>query len=141
LVHILSAIVAVGTNATYFLWLARAKRDTEHGEHHPYVLQGIKTLDTKPANPAYVVLPITGVLMVLDGDIGYTTFWVALAIGLYIVMAAFAGILFAPALRRQIAVAGAEGVGSTTYVAAARRTTIAGAITMVPIAGISISWS
>jgi hypothetical protein len=38
--------------------------------------------------------------MVLDGDIGFTTFWVALAIGLYIFMGAFAGIFFAPALRR-----------------------------------------
>jgi uncharacterized membrane protein len=52
LAHILSAIVAVGTNLTYFLWLARAKRDPEHGQ---YVLRGIKALDAKLANPAYVV--------------------------------------------------------------------------------------
>lgn len=138
LVHILSAIVAVGTNATYFFWLTRAKKDPEHDL---YMLRGIKALDMKLANPAYVVLPITGVLMVLDGDIGFTTFWIALAIGLYIFMGAFAGIFFWPALRRQTEVAGAEGAGSppTSRPPGVRRSQARSPCSPLPAS--SISWS
>ena len=68
---LLAAIVAVGTNVTYFVWLSRTRRQPEQGA---YVLPGIKALDARLANPAYVVLPVTGILMVLDADLGFTTF-------------------------------------------------------------------
>ncbi|MBA3551290.1 MAG: hypothetical protein H0W27_00260 [Actinobacteria bacterium] len=31
LIHILAAIIAVGTNITYFVWLSRTKREPAHG--------------------------------------------------------------------------------------------------------------
>ena len=74
--------------------------------------------------------------MLLVGDIPFTTFWVGLAIGLYVFMGAFAGIFFSPSLRRQIDLVQQEGPGSADYAAAVRRTTVTGAITMVPIAAI-----
>lgn len=70
LIHILAAIVAVGTNVTYFVWLGFARRDPAGSAG---VLRGIKVLDARLANPAYGVLPIAGILMVLDGHIGFTT--------------------------------------------------------------------
>jgi uncharacterized membrane protein len=76
LVHVLSAIVAVGANVTYFVWFARARRDPVP---NPQILDGIKAIDARLANPAYVVLPVTGILMVLDGDLGFTTFWILAA--------------------------------------------------------------
>jgi uncharacterized membrane protein len=98
LVHVLSAILAVGTNVTYFVWLTlmRGRSGTEQA----FALESIKTLDARVANPAYVVLPVTGIVMVLIEDIGFTTFWIALAIGLYILVGVFAAALFVPALRR-----------------------------------------
>jgi uncharacterized membrane protein len=132
LIHVLAAIVAVGTNVTYFVWLSRTRRQPEEGA---YVLPGIKALDTWLANPAYVVLPITGIFMVLEADLGFTTFWILSAIILYIAMGVIAGILFSPSLRRQVELATTRADPSA-YVQAARRTTVTGVITMVPITAI-----
>src|SRR5918996_2519069 len=130
LVHVLSAITAVGTNVTYFVWLSRTRK---HPQQAPYVLPGLKTLDARLANPAYIVLPITGILMVLDADLGFSTFWIGTAIGLYVVLAVIAGAFFSPALRRQVDLAAAAAEPST-YDQAARWTTLAGIVTMLPVA-------
>jgi uncharacterized membrane protein len=131
LLHIVAAIVAVGTNLTYFFWLSRIRRDPAGTAP---VASGIKVLDARFANVAYVVLPLTGVLMVLDADIGFSTFWIATAIGLYIAMGVIAGVSFSPALRRQVALAEAGEAGSESYAAAVQRTVTTGIVTMVPIA-------
>jgi uncharacterized membrane protein len=131
LLHIVAAIVAVGTNLTYFFWLRRIGRDPNGTAP---IAAGIKTLDARFANVAYVVLPITGVLMVLDADIGFSTFWIATAIGLYIAMGVIAGVLFSPSLRKQVALAETGDAGSEAYAAAVQRTVTAGIVTMVPIA-------
>ena len=87
LVHIVSAIVAVGTNLTYFVWLTvmRGRPQTEQS----FILATIKAVDARLANPGYVILPITGIAMVLIGDIGFTTFWIAVAIGAFVVLVFF----------------------------------------------------
>lgn len=133
LIHIVAAIMAVGTNITYFLWLTRAKREPRT---QPSILPGIGMLDARVANPAYVVLPITGVLMVLDGDLGFTTFWIAAAIVLYVVLGILAGVLFTPSLRRQVALAQSGNASGEAYQHAAKRTTTTGVITMIPVAAI-----
>ena len=132
LLHVLAAIVAVGTNVTYFVWLARTRQHPDEASH---VLPGIQALDRRVANPAYIVLPITGILMILNAHLGFTTFWIATAIGLYIVMAVVAGALFSPSLRRQVELA-AAGAEPSAYQQAARRTTLTGVVTMLPIAAI-----
>jgi uncharacterized membrane protein len=133
LVHVLAAIIAVGTNVTYFVWLRRVQNDAEHDA---FVLEGLQALDRRLANPAYILLPLTGIVMVLVGDLGFTTFWIVTAIVLYVAMAAFAGVFFAPSLRRQLELAQADGPQSTSYADAARRTTVTGGITMALIAAI-----
>jgi uncharacterized membrane protein len=133
LVHVVSAIVAGGTNLTYFVWLA-----SMHGRapsQQAFALETIKKLDMRLANPAYGMLPLTGVIMVLISDgLGFTTFWIAVAIGLYILVGVTAGAFFAPSLRRQTELA--REAGSAAYEAAAKRTRITGVLTMLPIAGI-----
>jgi hypothetical protein len=74
--------------------------------------------------------------MVLVGDIPWSTFWVALAIGLYIAVGVIAGTLFGPALRKQIELVANEDMSSEAYAVAAKRTTMFGAITMLPIGAI-----
>lgn len=133
LVHVLSAVVAVGTNVTYFVWLAVMKGQAP--TQQAFALETIRKLDARLANPAYGILPLTGVIMVLISDgLGFTTFWIAVAIGLYVLVGVLAGGFFAPSLRRQAELAGEAG--SNAYDAAARRTTTTGLLTMLPVAAI-----
>ena len=80
--HVLLAIVAVGFNATYGVWLARAAREPEH---EGFTLKGVKLLDDRFANPAYALLLVTGLLMVWIGDLDLTQFWLLSALVLYAV--------------------------------------------------------
>ncbi len=134
LVHVLSAVVAVGTNVTYFVWLAAIRGRSQ--PEQSFALQTIKALDSRLANPAYGILPLTGVIMVLVGDLGFTTFWILAAIGLYVLVGVIAGVFFAPSLRRQTELVAREGTGSGAYEAAARRTRTTGLLAMLPVAGI-----
>jgi len=135
LVHVLSAIVAVGTNVTYFVWLA-AMKGRPPGEQS-FALGTIKALDSRLANPAYGVLPLTGVIMVLVSDgLGFTTFWILAAIVLYALVGVIAGVFFAPSLRRQTELVATGEVASGVYEAASRRTRTTGLLTMLPVAGI-----
>lgn len=133
LLHILAAIVAVGTNVTYFVWLRLIK--ARPGEDI-FVLDGLSSLDKRLANPASIVLPVTGIAMVLVGDLSLSTLWIAVAIALYVAMGVFAGAFFAPALRRQLQLARASDRDPKEYATAAQRTTITGAATMVLIGAI-----
>jgi uncharacterized membrane protein len=117
-IHIFAAIVAVGFNASYGIWLARAAREPEHELH---VLRGIKVLDDRWANPAYGVLLITGVINVFVGDWSFTTFWIATSLGLFLVLGAMGFFLYTPTLRRQIEVIQTEGPNSATYQALSSR--------------------
>jgi hypothetical protein len=73
--------------------------------------------------------------MVLVGDLGFSTLWIATSITLFIVVGAYAGIFFAPAVRRQLAAATGDAPAAE-YTAAARRTTLTGTITMVLVGAI-----
>ncbi|MHB8631104.1 MAG: hypothetical protein ACYC9W_04165 [Candidatus Limnocylindria bacterium] len=55
--HILLAIVAIGANLTYALWLRIGER---HPEHLAYTIRGIRAIDRHVANPAYGLLLVTG---------------------------------------------------------------------------------
>ncbi len=110
--HVLLAIVAVGFNASYGIWLARAAKEPEHTGH---VLRGIKILDDRIANPAYGLLLITGIAMVIVGDIPLSTFWIAAALVLFVVLVVGGVAGYTPILRRQIALVEAGRVDSDEY--------------------------
>ncbi len=98
-IHVLLAIVAIGFNASYGIWLARAGKEPEHAGH---VLRGVKVLDDRFANPAYGLLLVTGLAMVFLEDIPISTFWISTALGLY-VLAVLGGLFgYTPILRNQI---------------------------------------
>ncbi len=128
--HILFAIIAVGFNASYGIWLARAAREPAHLGH---VLRGIKILDDRFANPCYALLLVTGLSMVWVGNISLTTFWVAAALVLYLIAIVIAFGFFTPALRRQIQVLEGSGAESPEYHRAAQRQTVVGIVTVIPI--------
>jgi uncharacterized membrane protein len=110
--HIFFAIVAVGLNISYGIWQARAARESEH---MGFALRGIKFLDDRVANPAYAGLLVVGIILVLIGPFEFTTLWVAVAIGLYIVMGIVAIVFYSPTLKRQIAVYEASGAQSAEF--------------------------
>ncbi|HET9522221.1 MAG TPA: DUF2269 family protein [Candidatus Limnocylindrales bacterium] len=127
LVHVLSAITAVGANVTYAFWLRRGGTDRER---LLYSIDGVRRMDRLIANPAYIVLLVTGVLMVLTGAYSFETGWIAAAIVLYIATAIVGITLFAPALRRQQAEAERDPT-SPAYAAAANRSNLLGILTVV----------
>ncbi|HUG06654.1 MAG TPA: DUF2269 family protein [Candidatus Limnocylindria bacterium] len=111
--HVLLALVAVGFNASYGIWLARAAKAPQGTQSH--VLRTIKFLDDRVANPAYGLLLITGLFMVVSAGIPFSRLWIAASIGLWFVLV-FVGLgVYTPTLRDQIRVLESEGPGSEEY--------------------------
>src|SRR5713226_1729379 len=86
-IHILAAIVAIGLNISYAVWIIRAQRDPAHMS---FALKGIKFLDDRIANPAYGLLLLSGILMVFLVPYPITTLWIVVALVLYVVLVVLA---------------------------------------------------
>ena len=129
-IHIGAAMVAVGANVTYAFWLRRAGTDRERLLD---ALEGIRRLDSRVANPGYIVLLLTGLAMIFNAGIPLTTFWIAAAIVLYVMVAAIGLLLYAPALRRQRAEAERDP-SSAEYRSAAMRGNLLGMLTVGTVA-------
>ena len=124
-IHVLAAVVALGTNLTYTIWLLRANHNPES---LLFTLRTIKLLDDRVANPAYVVSLITGVGMVFVSGMSFTTPWLLLSLILYVLVVLIGLFGYTPTLARQIRAA-ENGVGyAAAYTAVARRATILGGI-------------
>ena len=112
-IHVLLAIVAVGFNASYGIWLARAAKAPQATQSH--ILRTIKLIDDRFANPAYGLLLLTGLLMVFSAGIPVSRLWIAMSVGLWLVLM-FVGLgIYTPTLRDQIRVLEGEGPGSDEY--------------------------
>ena len=122
-IHIVSAIVAVGLNISYAIWIIRAQREPTHTT---FALKGIKFLDDRIANPAYGVLLVTGLLMVFLLPIPITTLWIVIALILYAVLVVVGLFLYTPTLRSQIKLAEAGDLTSPEFTRLARRGQILG---------------
>lgn len=123
--HVLAAIVAVGSNVTYGIWVARASRNPKA---LPFTLRGIQLIDDRVANPAYGLLLVTGLPMVFVIRLPLTTPWLLMAFVLYILVVLVGLLGCTPTLRRQIQILDSEGFQSPTYQALARRGTRLGAV-------------
>lgn len=134
LVHVVSAIVAVGANVTYAIWMSRAHRDRDH---LVFVIETIRELDRRLALPAYVVVLITGVVMVARGAYSFTTGWIVAAIALYALAVVVGIVAFAPTIRRQLAEAKLDP-SSPAYADLARRISRLTLVTLVIVSTIVI---
>ena len=121
--HVVFAIIAVGFNASYGIWLARAARERDH---EAFALRGVKVLDDRFANPAYALLLVTGLLMVWVGDLDLTQFWLLTALVLYLAAIALGLLVYTPTLRRQIAVLESAGPDAPEFQALSARGTTVG---------------
>ncbi len=93
--HILLAIIAVGFNLTYSIWLVRGQRNPEH---LGFALRGVKILDDYVANPAYVLLLISGLTMVFLAHYSFTTFWILWALILFGIAIVLGAAIYTPTL-------------------------------------------
>jgi uncharacterized membrane protein len=101
LLHVLAAIVAVGANITYGVWIMRGSRDPKTLS---FALKGIKLIDDRMANPAYGLLLATGIGMALVGKIPATTPWLLCALVLYVAVVLLGLLGYTPVLKKQIRV-------------------------------------
>jgi uncharacterized membrane protein len=126
--HVLAAIIAVGANATYGIWIARASRTPAV---LPFTLRVIKQIDDKMVNPCYGVLLITGLLMVYQVGVSLMTPWLLLSLVAYALIALIGLFAYTPTLKRQIEVLDRDGFESPTYQAVASRGTAIGIVLAV----------
>ncbi len=117
-IHVLSSMIAFGTNVTYNLLLANAIR---HPETTIFALKTIKLLDSRLANPAYGVALLAGMAMVFTVPFPITTPWILASIVLYLTIAALGIKVYAPTFRQQLKLAETEGTQSSSYIKTAQK--------------------
>ncbi|MBV9646981.1 MAG: DUF2269 family protein [Candidatus Eremiobacteraeota bacterium] len=122
-IHVLSAIVAVGSNATYAVWFARGSLERDH---LLFALRGIKFIDDRLANPAYGVLLITGIAQVIISGRSWHQAWIEWAVALYIILALLAFAVYTPVLKQQIRVLSQGGPDDPTFLSGERKRTAVG---------------
>ncbi len=133
--HIVFAIVAVGWNASYGLWLARAARQAQ--EVQLFTLRTIKLMDDRVANPLYGLLLLSGLFMAYQA--GYpllTTRWILGALVLYAVALVMAFTLITPNFRAALRALESEGAESAAYKRAMARGRALGTIVGVLVPAI-----
>lgn len=110
--HIFFAIVAVGFNVSYGVWLARGRRSPEHLD---FALRGVKFMDDYLANPCYFLLLLSGLAMAfVIGPWGWQR-WIISALVLWVLAIAVAYAVYTPTLSGQIRALAAHGVESAEY--------------------------
>ena len=126
--HVFMAIIAVGFNISYSIWLPRATRDPQHLK---FALEGVRMLDNRFANPAYALLLLTGLAMIFTVSIPLTTLWIAAALVLYVALLIVGIAFFTPTFRRQIAALDAGGATAPDFLRLSRQSTTLGMISGV----------
>jgi len=122
-IHILAAIIAVGFNISYAVWILRARRNPEHTA---FALHGIRFLDERIANPSYGVLLITGIAMVFLAGYKLTTLWIDIALVLFVLLIVVAVRFYTPTLRVQIKLVESGDTSSAEFNRLAQRGQVAG---------------
>lgn len=114
-VHVAVAVVAMGTNLTFPLWVRAAEREPEH---LAFALERIRWLDRNVAIPGYALAAVTGIALALLGGIPLTRGWLALAIALYVAVAALGFGVYAPLSRDRLAALRRGGATDAAYLRA-----------------------
>ena len=134
LVHISAVIVAVGANVSYVYWLRRAGLDRIRLVD---AIHGIRGLDRRVANPAYVVVLLSGLGMAAIGPFTFDQPWIRAALGLYVFIVIFGIGIYAPTMRWQLAEAERDPT-SAAYRTAARRSSLFGVTAIGIVAAILV---
>ena len=124
--HIFGAIAAVGPTLTYGMWIARAERMDP--KIRAFVLKTVAWVDNHLATPAFIVQAATGTALFLLLRVRFWhTAWLLTGVAVYVVVVVFALTVYAPVVKRQVALAEqvaadpGNGALATEYSATATR--------------------
>lgn len=131
--HVMAAVVAVGANLTYSIWIRGAAAEPSM---LPFVLKTISLMDRRIANPAYVVLLATGLGMAPTLPVPLTTPWLLAALILYSLAALLGILVYAPTARQQRTLLQSESSASPRYQAVAKRANALGLFVTVDVLAI-----
>lgn len=118
LFHVFFAILAVGSSVLFGMWLSMAVKDKAS---LPFALKSIGTLSRQVTTPSFILLLVTGALMLYAGRLPLDQSWLIVALVFYASGLLIAMFIQAPTLRRQIQLIEAEGPASAAFIAAAKR--------------------
>lgn len=134
-IHITAAVVGLGaTFGTALFFPVAMKLDPRH---LPLVHQLQLSINRYLANPALLIILVTGIYQVADGNWEFGSFWISATLAIVIVLGALVGAYFVPADKRLGAMVSAEiaaaGAGAFTpskgYLEQARQEGIVAAVT------------
>ena len=98
--HVLGAVVALGFSLSYGLWTARG--EAAGPAERAFALRTVSWIDRRLTTPAYVLQAVTGVVLVsITGWARLKESWLAISVGLYVLLTVLAITTYAPAHRRQ----------------------------------------
>lgn len=86
-VHIFSAIVAFGPNFAFPLIGMMGGKEPQHGN---FALRVTAALEDKVVIPVALSMPVSGVLMILTGNVPLNKFWFIAAMAVYVTAMVFA---------------------------------------------------
>jgi uncharacterized membrane protein len=133
-IHVLLAITAVGSNITYAVWNARASMEPAHAA---FALKGIAFIDRRVANPAYALLLVTGLVLIMIGQTwGLGNGWVASALILFALLIVVAVGFYSRVMKRQIEALETEGQASANYQRLTRQAQIYGIASLLIVLAI-----
>jgi uncharacterized membrane protein len=110
--HVLMAIIAFDFHLTYSVWVARA---AQHPEQLEFALRGVKFVDDFIANPARILLLISGLTLVALNGYRLPMLWLLVALIPWVVAMVLAYLVDTPAVSRQIKALAAKGAESADY--------------------------
>lgn len=118
LFHIFFAILAVGSTVLFGMWLSLAVKDKTS---LPFALKSIGTLSRRVTTPSYLMMLVTGALMLYTGRLPLSQSWLIVALVLYASAVLISMLIQAPTLRQQIHLIETEGPTSAGFIALAKR--------------------
>lgn len=133
LAHVLLAVIAIGANLTYGLWLRVAEREPEH---LAFTIRGIRWIDRHVANPAYGLLALTGFALALAGSWPLTSGWLLAAIAIYVAAAVAGYFVFGPVVRAQLAALERGGPADPEYARRRAQAQVLGVVTTAMVLAI-----
>jgi uncharacterized membrane protein len=125
--HVLLAIIAFGSNIGYGIWKGLAAREPTQ---EAFVTRGVAFIDNRVANPAYGLLLITGLALVVVGNWGLRG-WIITALILFALLIVIAVGFYSRITRQQLGVIDTEGTASPTFKRLESQATIYGLISLV----------
>jgi uncharacterized membrane protein len=130
--HVLLAIVAFGSNIGYGIWKGLAAREPAQ---EAFVRRGVSFIDNRVANPAYGLLLITGLALVVVGKWGLQG-WIIAALILFALLIVIAVGFYSRVMRQQLQVIDKEGTASPTFKRLEGQATTYGLISLVIVLAI-----